>query len=507
MSRQAQTGYALPQFVGNMLARVYAKNQTRFDLTRPEGVEQLSSTFFAAMRRNMATSGYVIAWVPSEHGYNGGPTKYSKPGCFIASPSYEAEQKAVDGAPLNQDYVYNWTRDAALAAIELSFDEPPPGTKEFQHLIDYVTFAKLCQDNAAADQNVAKGDIGHATFYVDGTPWEKRGRQYDGPALQSLAIMQCFGQLSEQSKNDARMVIEKNIQHIVDKMDDPSQNLWEELTGMSFFTRAVQLHCLTVAKAKKSEFSLNLPPDINTAIAALTTALNSHWSDEKGFYVSVQDPGNNPNIDINAYDPNIDVVMASVYGAVCCTDVKLLATAAQVRDQWSDHDATDGKGKPLAADVVYPINVQDAPDRGPLMGRYPGDTYDGDTDEKEKSTGHPWALCTASYAAFYYLVASALEQGTLKFPLQADGLAAATVIKAEEFFTKLKIYPVAGNEATAANVLRNAGDKMLDSVLYHSNHLELSEQFDKTTGFEKSVENLTWSYSAVLKALRARTIA
>jgi len=103
--------------------------------------------------------------------------------------------------------------------------------------------------NAAADPKVAKGDIGHATFYVDGTPWEKRGPQYDGPALQSLAIMQCFGQLSAQSQNDARTVIEKNVQHIVDKKDDRSQSLWEELTGMSFFTRAVQLRCLKEAKA------------------------------------------------------------------------------------------------------------------------------------------------------------------------------------------------------------------------------------------------------------------
>ena len=129
-----------------MPARVYAKNQTRFDLTRPEGVAQPLSTFLAAMQHNLATSGYVIAWVPSEHGYNRAATKYSEPGCFIASPSYDAEQKAVHGAPLNQDYVYNWTRDAALAAIELSFDEPPPGATESQRMIDYVAFARLCQE-------------------------------------------------------------------------------------------------------------------------------------------------------------------------------------------------------------------------------------------------------------------------------------------------------------------------------------------------------------------------
>jgi glucoamylase len=46
---------------------------------------------------------------------------------------------------------------------------------------------------------------------------------------------------------------------------------------------------------------------------------------------------------------------------------------------------------------------------------------------------------------------------------------------------------------------------MLAVVTYHSDHLELSEQFDGVTGYEKSVKNLTWSYAAFLSAVRART--
>ncbi len=83
--------------------------------------------------------------------------------------------------------------------------------------------------------------------------------------------MQCFGQLSAQPQNDARTVIDKNVQHIIDKKDDPSQNLWEELTGMSFFTRAVQLRCLKEVKAKQGEIGLNLP-DIDAATTALAGA-------------------------------------------------------------------------------------------------------------------------------------------------------------------------------------------------------------------------------------------
>ena len=46
---------------------------------------------------------------------------------------------------------------------------------------------------------------------------------------------------------------------------------------------------------------------------------------------------------------------------------------------------------------------------------------------------------------------------------------------------------------------------MLRAVVYHSDHLELSEQFDGTSGYEKSVRDLTWSYASFLSAVRALT--
>ena len=58
---------------------------------------------------------------------------------------------------------------------------------------------------------------------------------------------------------------------------------------------------------------------------------------------------------------------------------------------------------------------------------------------------------------------------------------------------------------SAVEALRAAGDAMLRAVVYHSDHLELSEQFDGISGYEKSVRDLTWSYAAFLSAVRART--
>jgi glucoamylase len=48
---------------------------------------------------------------------------------------------------------------------------------------------------------------------------------------------------------------------------------------------------------------------------------------------------------------------------------------------------------------------------------------------------------------------------------------------------------------------------MVRAVIYHSDNLELSEQFDGDTGYERSVHNLTWSYAAYLSAMRARAEA
>jgi hypothetical protein len=49
-----------------------------------------------------------------------------------------------------------------------------------------------------------------------------------------------------------------------------------------------------------------------------------------------------------------------------------------------------------------------------------------------------------------------------------------------------------------------AGDAVLQAIICHSDNLEVSEQFDGTSGYEKSVRDLTWSYPAFLSAARAK---
>jgi glucoamylase len=117
--------------------------------------------------------------------------------------------------------------------------------------------------------------------------------------------------------------------------------------------------------------------------------------------------------------------------------------------------------------------------------------YDGDTDARVGD--HPWALCTAAFAQLCYQVAAAV---TASGQTPQDPVAAP-------FFEQLGITPTTAATDAAASLV-NAGDSMLRAIVFHSDHLELSEQFDGVTGYEKSVRNLTWSYAAYLSAVRNR---
>ena len=125
---------------------------------------------FWLMFRNVASDGLVF-----EDPVNAGVR--SRPGCILASPSWEETATHV-----NQDYVYNWTRDSAIVAIELEAGPLPTS----QSLADYVQFAETCKNSASSI-----GHYGRASFLIDGTPrnWSD---QTDGPALQTLAILQLY---------------------------------------------------------------------------------------------------------------------------------------------------------------------------------------------------------------------------------------------------------------------------------------------------------------------------
>lgn len=420
---------------------------------RQVDVTTAAQYMFWLMFRNVASDGLVFE-DPVR------PGVVSKPGCVLASPSWENRATHV-----SQDYAYNWTRDAAIVAIELTAGPLPT----IQPLIDYVQFAQICQNSASG--------IGHfdrAAFLIDGTPREWTD-QTDGPALQVLAILQMFARLDAPTQSVANAVIAANLDFLQRNYQGGTYNLWEEEFGASFFARSVQLKCCEAIVA--NTLGIPVPEWVSSAMPWLQQALQGHWNGQ--YYQSMLPV---PTDSRAPYDPNIDIVAAAIYGAVDVADTKLLATAALLRRQWADP----------ASKYVYPINEADQ-ERGigPMLGRYPGDVYDGDTDAQVGD--HPWAVSTANFAELYYRLAKQISvSGTV--PL--DDLSTS-------FFSQLGVDESTTPAATATK-LRDAGDQMLQAIVFHSDHLELSEQFDATSGYEKSVSNLSWSYASFLSAVRAK---
>ena len=427
-------------------------------------LQSVAQHMYALMLRNVASDGFVFS-------DPGAPGSFSRPGCVIAAPSFPENTPGID-----QDYVFNWTRDAAITALELAAAVSP--SSPVQALIDYVTFAELC----AA---VATPTLGHACYTIEGRarPWSE---QNDGPAIQTIALLAAYDQLDSATQARATALISTNVAYVLSVYQDATTNLWEEHQGYSFFARSVQLRCLQELTA--NTHGIAVPAATAGAIDWLKAALPGHWNGT--YYVTLLAPpapgtGTSPTVPSDqGYDPNIDIVQACIYGAVECTDTRVLATAARLRSLWADP----------ASPSLYPINVADRQQAiGPLFGRYPGDTYDGDSAERVVG-GHPWALCTCNFAELYYVLANEIAQGA---PVPLDALS-------QEFFDQVSITSTTTSADAVAN-LRSAGDAMVQAVIYHSDHLELSEQFDGTTGFEKSVRDLTWSYASFLSAVRART--
>jgi glucoamylase len=88
--------------------------------------------------------------------------------------------------------------------------------------------------------------------------------------------------------------------------------------------------------------------------------------------------------------------------------------------------------------------------------------------------------CSANFVELYYRLATTIRD---QQAVPVDALSAA-------FLGPLGIAdtPPTGN---AADPLDAAGDQMLAALIFHSDHVELSEQFDRDHEFEKSVTNLT----------------
>ena len=129
--------------------------------------------------------------------------------------------------------------------------------------------------------------------------------------------------------------------------------------------------------------------------------------------------------------------------------------------------------------------AQLAEDRGPAMGRYPGDAY---------YSGGAWYVSTLAAAEFYFKLSTKLLSGAHVAPTSENA----------RFRSRLALDDGAPNAAMAAAALAR-GDSFMRTVrVFTPESGELSEQFDRTTGAQTSAKRLTWSYAAFVTAAASR---
>ena len=147
----------------------------------------------------------------------------------------------------------------------------------------------------------------------------------------------------------------------------------------------------------------------------------------------------------------------------------------------------------------YSINKKDQElGLGVNIGRYPYDLYDGITDDGINN-GHPWFISTLATATFLYNVASSYKE-TGKIIINYENQSFFKFIG----FTTFGTYDVKHPDFDIIlTKIISAANKQVFSARYHAGDAHMSEQYDRNTGIEMSVRDLSWSYKEYLTALRA----
>jgi len=219
------------------------------------------------MLRNIATFGFMIA----DHNEPGNPGGYTAPGCVLASPSWPSYPGNV--APIIEDYVFNWTRDAAITMSAVLNQAPAQiraaGASDL--LASYVDFASTCQASG--------GDVGQAHYTPEGGSTGSSDES-DGPALRILTILQGFAGLNGPTQTVARNVIAADLAYLLEnsRYQNPTYNLWEDTFGQSIFARSVQLAALNQVINLGPGLGIPVPPTAQAAATWLGQQLPLHWS-------------------------------------------------------------------------------------------------------------------------------------------------------------------------------------------------------------------------------------
>ncbi|CAL9730000.1 hypothetical protein MOUN0_I04214 [Monosporozyma unispora] len=416
-----------------------------------------------------------------------------RPGVIIASSSR-----------YKPNYFYQWTRDSAITALYLVSEGLQRNYTLYDNLVqDYINNSYLLQRVNNPSGNFTPVDnwsgLGEPKYYCNNTQFNLNwGRpQTDGPGLRLISILTYLINTDQPHQDLILMnICQFDVKYIISHWNIASFDPWEEVYSFHFFNNMVQLYGL-----KLYQYYFPTNPDYKQVVNTIQDIENfiTTYYVSKDLSLIIETP--------NLWDERPSQVDIAVLIASLITHP--VNPPIDVSMQFdTDNLLVLNVLYRLMQDMkpLYPINknLHMGENAAVALGRYPEDIYDG----IDVSEGNPWFLATCQGANILYRLVKSLED---------KGMDLSVPLEQENFwYLFFKPYPtstynelilpyqsLAFNE-TIKQIL-NIADGFIEIVRAHVNEQgEMSEQFNKYSGYLTGATNLTWSYVEFINAITAR---
>ncbi|EPS39481.1 hypothetical protein H072_6731 [Dactylellina haptotyla CBS 200.50] len=403
-------------------------------------------------------------------------------GVVIASPSTS-----------QPDYFFQWIRDASCVMEHIVGNYLESG-QDLDYIIDWVEVQKTLQRLDNPSGGYTTGGLGEPKFKVDNTAYtDSWGRpQRDGPALRASTLMRFATQyLSKDAdyvksklydsaaQGQSQTIIKADLDYVVTSWSQSSFDLWEEIQGQHYFTIIVSYRSMVEGAEFAKLMGDNAAADLYTKTAeSMIDTIKGFWQPDKGYIVETHGIQGRSGLDCG-------VLLGALRAPYIFTPAgeEVLATTEAMIS---------------AFEPLYGINKNNGgPGFG--IGRYPEDTYDG---VSTSSQGNPWFICTATVAHTLYAAAADFKSAN------SVNVTPASLNLFKRAFPSANPGTYSSGSQEFNNIVngfKTLGDGFMAVIQRHAfQDGRMSEQFDRNTGFNMGARDLTWSYEAVLEAIKAR---
>ncbi|TVY31104.1 Glucoamylase [Lachnellula hyalina] len=411
-------------------------------------------------------------------GADGACAPGAKSGIVIASPSQD-----------NPDYFYTWTRDSALTfkCIVDTFINSYSSSLQTE-IENYISAQAYLQTVSNPSGDLSSGGLAEPKFNVDETAFTGSwGRpQRDGPALRATALIAYSKWLINNGYTSTATslvwpIIQNDLSYVTQYWNNTGYDLWEEVSGSSFFTIAVQHRALVEGSALATQLGKSCTY-CDSQAPQILCFLQSFWGSSQGYILA------NINENNGRTGKDANTLLGSIH-----TFDPAAGCDASTFQPCSDRALANHKVVTDSFRSIYTINSGIAEGVAVSVGRYAEDSYQG---------GNPWYLNTLAAAEqLYDALYTWNKQGSIT--VTATSLA---------FFQDLSSSVTAGTYSSTSSTyttLYNAAKSYADGYVnivatYAQSNGSLAEQFSRSTGAPLSARDLTWSYASFLTAAARR---